>query len=81
MLAVLDGGEHQLAGGIDATDQLHEDVDVRIRRHRKDIPGQSNTVNIAGRIVATGANMGNLDGTTHTAGNIPRVAFQHVDGA
>lgn len=81
MLAVLDGGEHQLTGGIDTADQLHQDIDIRIGGHGEDIPGQANTLGVAGGVVPARTDVGNFDRTSHTAGNIPRIAFENVDGA
>mgnify|MGYP003153947573 CR=1 FL=1 len=81
MLAVLDGSEHQLTGSIDATDQLHQDIDIRVCGHGEDIPGQANTLSVAGRIVPARTNVGNFNRTSHATGNIPRIALENVDGA
>ena len=81
MFAVLDGGEHQLAGGINATDQLHQDIDIRVCGHGENIPGQANALGIAGGVVPARTNVGNFNRTSHAAGNIPRIALENVDGA
>ena len=81
VLAVLDRGEHQLAGGVGAADQLHQNVDFRVRGHREDIPRHADTVDVARRIVAAGADMRDLDRAAHAPGDFPGVTLQNVDRA
>ena len=81
VLAVLDGGKHQLTGGLNAANELYQNVDIRVCRHRKNIAGKTNITGITGRIVAAGTDMGNFNRTPHAASNIPRVTLQYIHGA
>src|SRR5690606_3293275 len=86
------GGDHVLAVGngfhddlqrhVITTDQLDNDVDVRIACQRQRIVTYLDAVaHVAGGVRRAGSNMGHLDRPACPTGNLLGVALQNIEGA
>ena len=80
MLAVLDGLEHQLQGQGIATDQLDDNIDLRVADNGENVVGDGNATGVATWVRLTGRDLHDFDTTPNATGNLLGIALQHIKG-
>ena len=81
MLATAHGTLNQRPRRIDAADQLHQHVHLGIVSDRHDVLADLDAGQLAGRIVASRADMHHFHGCLGTRGNFLRLLAQNVESA
>ncbi len=81
LFTVGDGGEYQLAGGLDAADQLHQHVDRGIAGNFEDVVGEGDRAEIGLGPRAAGTDLHDLDLAATALGQHAGVAPQHLERA
>ncbi len=81
VLAILDGLEHQVTRHGVATDQLDDNVDLRVARNVEHISGNGGTGNLAVRVLRAHGNLCHFNTAPGTAGNLLGVALKYIEGS
>jgi hypothetical protein len=81
VLAIADGGFHQLPGHCGATDKLHQNIHCRVPGHVKYIATDAGIAQLTAVIVMAHTDVNNLQRRPGAGGDDLRVVLQHTEGA